>query len=220
MFFKCDVWLFSEGNFHPYAKICWFNLIISRTFAHFNMTLIMVFDMCISDQSHRFCNVSRQPLSETRGKERRLFLDATWEIVKNMTVPVTILNITSMSAFRSDAHVGKWNDNSPIADCSHWCLPGVPDMWNEILLSFLLYQLQTLSNDYVSVTSFVLSLTWFWFAICICSVCVYWLDKDWFLVLQPHLSVKSKPGLMHEVQIDGEDRKLDVEPYGSSSRTL
>ncbi|XP_021632891.1 protein trichome berefringence-like 7 isoform X2 [Manihot esculenta] len=83
----------------------------------------------------------RQPLSETRGKERRLFLDATWEIVKNMTVPVTILNITSMSAFRSDAHVGKWNDNSPIADCSHWCLPGVPDMWNEILLSFLLYQL-------------------------------------------------------------------------------
>uniref|UniRef100_A0A2C9URZ1 Trichome birefringence-like C-terminal domain-containing protein n=1 Tax=Manihot esculenta TaxID=3983 RepID=A0A2C9URZ1_MANES len=130
-----------RGIFHPYAKICWFNLIISRTCAHFNMTLIMVFDMCISDQSHRFCNVSRQPLSETRGKERRLFLDATWEIVKNMTVPVTILNITSMSAFRSDAHVGKWNDNSPIADCSHWCLPGVPDMWNEILLSFLLYQL-------------------------------------------------------------------------------
>ncbi|KAJ9177798.1 hypothetical protein P3X46_012970 [Hevea brasiliensis] len=93
-----------------------------------------------SDQTHRFCNVTRHPMSETEGTDRSLFSDATWEVVKKMTVPVTILHITAMSAFRSDAHVGKWNDNLSIADCSHWCLPGVPDMWNEILLYFLLYQ--------------------------------------------------------------------------------
>ncbi|KAF2284419.1 hypothetical protein GH714_021663 [Hevea brasiliensis] len=79
-----------------------------------------------SDQTHRFCNVTRHPMSETEGTNRSLFSDATWEVVKKMTVPVTILHITAMSAFRSDAHVGKWNDNLSIADCSHWCLPGVP----------------------------------------------------------------------------------------------
>ncbi|KDP24785.1 hypothetical protein JCGZ_25406 [Jatropha curcas] len=93
-----------------------------------------------SDKFHRFCNVTRQPASNTEGRNRSIFSDITMEVVKKMTVPITILHITSMSAFRSDAHVGKWNDNLPIPDCSHWCLPGIPDMWNEILLSLLLYQ--------------------------------------------------------------------------------
>lgn len=55
-----------------------------------------------------------------------------------MTVPVTVLHVTSMSAFRTDAHVGTWSDNVSLSDCSHWCLPGVPDVWNEIVLSYLL----------------------------------------------------------------------------------
>ncbi|XP_065876080.1 protein trichome berefringence-like 7 [Euphorbia lathyris] len=93
-----------------------------------------------SDKSHKFCNVTRHPMSETGGRDRNLFSDTVLEVVKNMKVPVTALQITSMSAFRSDAHVGMWNDNLPVPDCSHWCLPGVPDMWNEILLSFLFYQ--------------------------------------------------------------------------------
>ncbi|KAL1112377.1 hypothetical protein V6Z11_D02G122100 [Gossypium hirsutum] len=25
-----------------------------------------------------------------------------------------------------------------VPDCSHWCLPGLPDIWNEIFLSYLL----------------------------------------------------------------------------------
>eukprot|EP00257_Ricinus_communis_P015616 XP_015573573.1 protein trichome berefringence-like 7 isoform X2 [Ricinus communis] len=93
-----------------------------------------------SDQSHRFCNVTRHPSSETGGRDKSEFSDTVLEVVKNVTVPITVLHITSMSAFRTDAHVGEWNDNLPVPDCSHWCLPGVPDMWNEVLLSFLLYQ--------------------------------------------------------------------------------
>ncbi|GAB4847736.1 hypothetical protein Ancab_026798 [Ancistrocladus abbreviatus] len=57
------------------------------------------------------------------------------DVVKNMTVPVIILGITSMPAFWSDVHVGIWNDHQAVADCSHWCLPGVPDMWNKIVLT-------------------------------------------------------------------------------------
>ena len=61
-------------------------------------------------------------------------------VVKNLSIPVTVLHVTPMGAFRSDAHVGTWSDNPLVPDCIHWCLPGVPDMWNEILFSYLLSQ--------------------------------------------------------------------------------
>lgn len=89
-----------------------------------------------SNQSHRFCNVTQHPMSETEGRDQSLFSDTILEVVKNMSVPVTVLHVTKMSAFRSDAHVGTWSSPS-VPDCSHWCLPGVPDTWNEILLSYL-----------------------------------------------------------------------------------
>lgn len=91
-----------------------------------------------SNLTLRICNVTQQPLSETQGSQKSAFSDTVLDVVKNMTVvPVTVLQITSISAFRSDAHVGDWNDKPSVSDCSHWCLPGVPDMWNEILLSYL-----------------------------------------------------------------------------------
>ncbi|XP_042513871.1 protein trichome berefringence-like 7 [Macadamia integrifolia] len=90
-----------------------------------------------SDQVHRHCKVTRHPMLETKRKDQNPFSHIVSEVVKNMTVPVTILHVTTMGAFRSDAHVGPWNDNPSISDCSHWCLPGVPDVWNEIVFSFL-----------------------------------------------------------------------------------
>lgn len=74
---------------------------------------------------------------ETYGRDQSLFSDTILEVVKNVTVTINVLHVTSMTAFRSDAHVGNWSDNPSIHDCSHWCLPGVPDMWNEIILSQL-----------------------------------------------------------------------------------
>lgn len=45
-----------------------------------------------------------------------------------------ILNITHMSEFRADAHPcktgGKKHD-----DCMHWCLPGITDTWNDLLVA-------------------------------------------------------------------------------------
>ncbi|GFY91257.1 similar to TRICHOME BIREFRINGENCE-LIKE 7 [Actinidia rufa] len=91
-----------------------------------------------SDQTLRLCNVTHQPLLEAGEREQSQFSDAIMEVVKNMTVPVTVLHITAMSAVRTDAHVGTWSDNPLLSDCSHWCLPGVPDAWNEVVLSYLL----------------------------------------------------------------------------------
>ncbi|XP_057416846.1 protein trichome berefringence-like 7 isoform X1 [Lotus japonicus] len=90
-----------------------------------------------SDSTRRTCNVTQYPSLETDGRDQSLFSDIALEVVKNVTSPINVLHVTSMSAFRSDAHVGNWSDNPTIQDCSHWCLPGVPDMWNEIILSQL-----------------------------------------------------------------------------------
>lgn len=81
--------------------------------------------------------MTQYPSLETDGRDQSLFSDIALEVVKNVTSPINVLHVTSMSAFRSDAHVGNWSDNPTIQDCSHWCLPGVPDMWNEIILSQL-----------------------------------------------------------------------------------
>jgi hypothetical protein len=66
-------------------------------------------------------------------------------------VPLTLLNITQLSMYRKDAHTSiykrQWSEPTPeqradpktYADCVHWCLPGLPDTWNELLYSKLFY---------------------------------------------------------------------------------
>jgi hypothetical protein len=56
-----------------------------------------------------------------------------------------LLNITYLTEFRKDAHsslyyLGEGHGPAPTyrQDCSHWCLPGVPDTWNHLLYGYLL----------------------------------------------------------------------------------
>jgi hypothetical protein len=55
-----------------------------------------------------------------------------------------LLNITLLSQLRAEAHISKYGGGKPRAtqDCLHWCLPGIPDTWNEILFSQILSALQ------------------------------------------------------------------------------
>ncbi|CAI5491691.1 unnamed protein product, partial [Closterium sp. Naga37s-1] len=53
---------------------------------------------------------------------------------------VHLLNITHLSAYRGDAHPAIWDprSNTPKGqDCLHWCLPGVPDTWNELVYTHI-----------------------------------------------------------------------------------
>ncbi|XP_073387232.1 protein trichome birefringence-like 14 [Physcomitrium patens] len=50
---------------------------------------------------------------------------------------VDLLNITSLSFERGETHVSKYGGGVGGQDCLHWCLPGVPDTWNEILFADL-----------------------------------------------------------------------------------
>ncbi|XP_030520466.1 protein trichome birefringence-like 38 [Rhodamnia argentea] len=60
------------------------------------------------------------------------------KVLSGMSKPVQLLNITTLSALRKDGHVGGFGYGGPKAtDCSHWCLPGVPDTWNLLLYAFL-----------------------------------------------------------------------------------
>nr|CAD1833224.1 unnamed protein product [Ananas comosus var. bracteatus] len=85
------------------------------------------------------CRESNRPLNETSERQvplRNLVLD---QVVKQMRTSVTILNITNLSGLRIDGHPSIYGkkfekvQQSSIQDCSHWCLPGVPDTWNELL---------------------------------------------------------------------------------------
>eukprot|EP00401_Gymnodinium_catenatum_P019222 CAMPEP_0117571814 /NCGR_PEP_ID=MMETSP0784-20121206/59977_1 /TAXON_ID=39447 /ORGANISM="" /LENGTH=269 /DNA_ID=CAMNT_0005370049 /DNA_START=44 /DNA_END=850 /DNA_ORIENTATION=+ len=58
---------------------------------------------------------------------------ATWEGTK--LGKFAFLNISSLSYARPDAHPGSSCGNAAIQghvpDCSHYCVPGVPDTWND-----------------------------------------------------------------------------------------
>ncbi|KAJ9539793.1 hypothetical protein OSB04_026299 [Centaurea solstitialis] len=79
------------------------------------------------------------------GTDRRLFYAAT-DVIRSMKLPVHFINITSLSEYRKDAHTSVYTirqgkmltdeqkaDPNNFADCIHWCLPGLPDIWNEFL---------------------------------------------------------------------------------------
>lgn len=66
------------------------------------------------------------------------------EVIREMKVPVILLNVTKLTNSRKDGHpsvFGKSPSKGKVSsrrqDCSHWCLPGVPDTWNELIYSTL-----------------------------------------------------------------------------------
>nr|DAD26340.1 TPA_asm: hypothetical protein HUJ06_027808 [Nelumbo nucifera] len=77
----------------------------------------------------------------------------TMRMVKNVLgklgPKVSVVNITRLSEYRKDGHPSIyrkfWETFSPqqlsnptsYSDCIHWCLPGVPDVWNELLFNLL-----------------------------------------------------------------------------------
>ncbi|GAV64048.1 PC-Esterase domain-containing protein/PMR5N domain-containing protein [Cephalotus follicularis] len=76
-------------------------------------------------------------------------------LLQELEINITLLNITQLSEYRKDAHTtiygerkGKLltkeqkSDPKTFGDCIHWCLPGVPDTWNEILYAYLLQKYQ------------------------------------------------------------------------------
>ncbi|KAM0841488.1 hypothetical protein ACQ4PT_058985 [Festuca glaucescens] len=67
---------------------------------------------------------------------------------------LAILNVTQMTAQRKDGHLSVYiSPSGPVPrnkqDCSHWCLPGVPDTWNELLYAIFMKK-QTMMDQNVA----------------------------------------------------------------------
>ncbi|KAE8685585.1 Trichome birefringence-like 42 [Hibiscus syriacus] len=58
------------------------------------------------------------------------------QVLQTMSKPVTLLDITMLSLLRKDGHPSVYGGNKG-NDCSHWCLAGPPDTWNQILYALL-----------------------------------------------------------------------------------
>ncbi|CAL0303850.1 unnamed protein product [Lupinus luteus] len=59
------------------------------------------------------------------------------KVLNRITKPVYFLDVTTLSQYRKDAHPEGYS-GVMATDCSHWCLPGLPDTWNELLYAALL----------------------------------------------------------------------------------
>ncbi|KAL6520579.1 Protein trichome birefringence-like 5 [Orobanche minor] len=67
------------------------------------------------------------------------------DVLKETQVSVVLLNVTRLTNYRKDGHPSVYGKNvtgvkkvsTRRQDCSHWCLPGVPDAWNELIYATL-----------------------------------------------------------------------------------
>ncbi|RZC59335.1 hypothetical protein C5167_006651 [Papaver somniferum] len=69
------------------------------------------------------------------------------DALRRMKTPVLYIDVGKLTFYRADAHPSIYGKNYTAQerkaamhhqDCSHWCLPGVPDTWNELLYVSLL----------------------------------------------------------------------------------
>ncbi|WOL18443.1 protein trichome birefringence-like 4 [Canna indica] len=94
------------------------------------------------------CDRETEPITHDRHLAKYLKLTEILEsLMREMRSPaVRYLNITRMTDYRKDGHPSVYREpeamrnqrREEIQDCSHWCLPGVPDAWNELLYAMLL----------------------------------------------------------------------------------
>ncbi|XP_058214670.1 protein trichome birefringence-like 34 [Rhododendron vialii] len=78
-------------------------------------------------------------------------LETTITKLKTRGLKIQTIDITQLSEYRKDAHTSiyqrMWNrltkeqlaNPKTYADCANWCVPGVPDVWNELLYTYIFH---------------------------------------------------------------------------------
>lgn len=102
------------------------------------------------------CHEERQPVTnDTLLKPYPLMMKILESVISEMKTPVFYLNITRMTGYRKDGHPSVYRKPNVhqripgiIQDCSHWCLPGVPDSWNELFYATYLLSHHDLSSNH------------------------------------------------------------------------
>ncbi|TKY69890.1 trichome birefringence 2 [Spatholobus suberectus] len=95
------------------------------------------------------CHKETEPISNAKHLRKYPSKMRAFEhVIPKMKTPVIYMNISRLTDYRKDGHPSihrmeyKTAEERASAelhqDCSHWCLPGVPDTWNELLYASLL----------------------------------------------------------------------------------
>lgn len=100
---------------------------------------MMTSDICSGsdwDEPSKSCSSETEPFFATRYPAGT---PQEWAVVEKVMSrirkPVYWLDITTLSQYRKDGHPSKYGGHGK--DCSHWCLPGLPDTWNQLLYAAL-----------------------------------------------------------------------------------
>ncbi|KAE8713793.1 Protein trichome birefringence-like 43 [Hibiscus syriacus] len=65
--------------------------------------------------------------------------DVLKRALRSVAKAVHLLDITGLSQLRKDGHPSAFGYGGHRGnDCTHWCLPGVPDIWNQLLFASLM----------------------------------------------------------------------------------
>ncbi|AEC08495.1 trichome birefringence-like protein (DUF828) [Arabidopsis thaliana] len=114
------------------------NIVPSRTQVFFQGVSPVHYDGREWNEPLKSCNGQTQPFM---GQRYPGGLPLGWVVVNKVLSrirkPVHLLDLTTLSEYRKDAHPSLYNGISKDLDCSHWCLPGLPDTWNLLLYSSL-----------------------------------------------------------------------------------
>ncbi|XAR72564.1 hypothetical protein NMG60_11019250 [Bertholletia excelsa] len=90
------------------------------------------------NEPYKTCSGQTQPFFGTRYPAGTpLATMVVNKVLSRMKKPVYLLDVTTLSQYRKDAHPAYYSGEHPGLDCSHWCLPGLPDTWNQLLYAAL-----------------------------------------------------------------------------------
>ncbi|KAJ7963866.1 Trichome birefringence-like family [Quillaja saponaria] len=87
----------------------------------------------------RFCAEKTKPALESNYEGGQHPAELVVEkVIRGMSKPASLLKITFLSQLRIDGHPSVYGHGGhKDMDCSHWCLAGVPDTWNELFYATL-----------------------------------------------------------------------------------
>ncbi|CAB4284848.1 unnamed protein product [Prunus armeniaca] len=130
-----------------------------------DVELLRVYEMALKTCSKEWGETSREncyketePITEEgywgNGSDPKMMrlVENVLDGLRVRGLDVQILNITQLSEYRKEGHPSiyrkQWeplteeqvSNPSSFADCIHWCLPGVPDVWNELLYAYIFQQ--------------------------------------------------------------------------------
>ncbi|GAB4824898.1 hypothetical protein Ancab_007769 [Ancistrocladus abbreviatus] len=127
---------------------------INETIDSNNKTTVFFRSISPEHKGQQWCYNTTQPIMDESyiSIYPRSMTEIVESQIRRMENRVRYLNITQLSSYRRDAHPSVYRSKvskiitekykrlvSSYADCSHWCLPGLPDTWNRLLYSSLFF---------------------------------------------------------------------------------